>query len=157
MVYILIIAECDGDYIPNNGLRLTEFTNAEKIGADICESIRNFLGENCLLNPHSSKLQITDFYWEDPNVVEEATKIEHVDAFMNKVQEIVDKIVRGLPLEMLIKEPRTPRETFKIYTDDEFIDLTWTRTSLRIQYNMAPNLNKWSHINYRIITVPTST
>ena len=51
MVYILIIAECDGDYIPNNGLRLTEFTNAEKIGADICESIRNFLRRKLFAEP----------------------------------------------------------------------------------------------------------
>lgn len=162
MVYLLIEAGCDGDYIPHNGLSTKEFVNVQEVATELYKRIEYFLSQNCLLNSYSGEMQLTDFYWDDPDVVEEPSGVESTEAFMDKVQKIIRTIEGILSNETQMKE-----ETFKVYTDDDTrIVLKWSRTppregirkltynSLYIEYNQAPNGNKWSHVNYEIITIP---
>lgn len=151
--YLLIEAEHDGDYIPDNGLYTWQFESIQELGARIKESIRIFLERNCLLNPHSGELQITDFYWDDPNRVEEPRSVQSLEAFMEKITEIITSIEQDFSASNGAVNINTKfQNLFKVYTDDDtFIELIWLRTNLRIQYNMAPNENKWSHSSFKII------
>jgi hypothetical protein len=139
MQYLLVTALNDGDYIPDNSLRVTHKSNYDEVVNHMLENIKYFLKENSLLSSGTGEPQITDFFWENPHVIDEPRPVVDVDEYLVKVK------------EMLLAQQS---DSLILYDDDTTICMTIKvgdeggGTNIKLSYNMAPNRNGWSDIKF---------